>query len=66
MCGISPCGDPTCTWSEAHRFKCEAAHALKMGRAWQMAYYAGAAKTRGDEYVKRLRAEVRRQFTDGK
>lgn len=58
MCGSRPCDSPSCTWSEAHRARCEARTVMRWPAQNRKAYYAKVAEKRGDASARQLVADV--------
>lgn len=58
MCGPKPCDNPDCTWSEAHRARCEARTVMMWPVQNRKAYYAKVAEKRGDAAARQLVAAV--------
>lgn len=58
MCGPSPCDQPDCTWSEAHRARCEARTVMLWPAQERKAYYGMVAEKRGTGAARQLVADV--------
>lgn len=58
MCGSAPCVKPDCTWSEAHRARCEARTVAAWEKGKRMKYYGDVRVRRGDDAARRLAAAV--------
>ena len=58
MCGRSPCDNPDCTWSEAHRAICEARTVAAWEKQRRMDYYGDVRARRGDDAARKLAAAV--------
>jgi len=63
VCGYQPCDKPTCTWSEQHRFECEARSVMRKPSDVRQAYYRDVLKHRGQDGRQRLVDEVNRQWS---
>lgn len=62
MCGSSPCGLPSCTWSEEYRAACEAREVMRWPGDERKAYYAMVSRKRGSAAVAALIADVNREW----
>lgn len=62
MCGRSPCGLPSCTWSEQHRAACEAREVMRWPGEKRREYYARVKQARGDAALAALIADVNREW----
>lgn len=58
MCGNGPCDSSDCTWSEAHRARCEALTVMQWPAPSRRAYYAQVAEKRGMVAARQLMADV--------
>ena len=58
MCGPKPCDKPDCTWSEAHRARCEARTVMRWPEMERKAYYVMVAEKRGEEAARKLTLDV--------
>lgn len=62
MCGQSPCDKPDCTWSEAHRARCEARTVMRWPKQERSKYYGMVAEKRGRSAAQRLMADVSEEW----
>jgi hypothetical protein len=61
-CECPSCTDnPATTHTEQHRLECEARTVMGWTKEKRQAFYAGVKKNRGDNAVKELIGEVKRQ-----
>jgi hypothetical protein len=58
MCGPKPCDKPDCTWSEAHRARCEARTVMRWPNSERKRYYGMVAEKRGSDAARQLVADV--------
>ena len=65
MCGPKPCDKPDCTWSEAHRARCEARTVMRWPEIERKAYYGMVAEKRGRDAARQLVADVSTEWRRG-
>lgn len=58
MCGRFPCDKLDCTWSGAHRAKCEARTVAAWDKDKRLKYYGDVRSRRGDNAAHRLVDDV--------
>lgn len=62
MCGRFHCGQQSCTWSEEHRFACEAREVMRWPGEKRKDYYAKVKINRGESALATLIAVVNREW----